>query len=230
MRRRAYVESHMPFPDGVRVALRWAGDTAAIRVGDTGTVDENPWIEQLGIPITCASSRSRFYGRPRGTVIGVFLNLSEVLELERSKNVEGIVIVAAHGRSEYAPTVPGHLPWITAFDVEHLGGNEIQPLHEASPPLKAAINGLSMLAVLNQGLIDSRERSESVQTLTFLRDRGIRLEPDGLMVEALRNGWGGTGPEDLRQIAINLNNGKKLRFEKRIRPERLEEWARAEDE
>ncbi len=47
------------------------------------------------------------------------------------------------------------------------------------------------------------------------------------MVEALRNGWGSTGPEDLRQIAIDLNRGKKLRFTTRIRPERLEEWAQA---
>ena len=89
------------------------------------------------------------------------------------------------------------------------------------------MEGLSGLAVSNQGLVDRRERSEVVQTLTYLRDHGVALEPDGLMVEALRNAWGGTGPEELRKIAIDLNKGKALHFSRRIRPERLEEWVRA---
>jgi hypothetical protein len=63
-----------------------------------------------------------------------------------------------------------------------------------------------------------------VQSLTYLLDHGVSLEPDALMVEALRNGWGGTGPEDLRKIAVDLNRGKALRFSKRVRPQRLEEW------
>ena len=83
------------------------------------------------------------------------------------------------------------------------------------------------MAVLNQGLIDRRERWAAVQALTFLRGRGVKLEPDGLMVEALRHGWGSTGPEDLRQTAIDLNKGEKLQFTTRIRPERLEEWAQS---
>jgi hypothetical protein len=185
-------------------------------------------LEQVGLPITCASRRSRFYGPARGTVIGALLNLSEVLEVERERdqNVEGIVVLAAHGPFRLG-SLPGHAPWVTAFDAECLGGNEIQRVPELSAPLKATVEGLSMIAVHNQGLVDCRDRWEAVQALTFLRARGVRLEPDGLMVEALRNSWGGTGPEDLRQIAIDLNNGKKLRFEKRIRPERLEEWVRA---
>src|ERR1700740_1295329 len=77
---------------------------------------------------------------------------------------------------------------------------------------KRTVPGLSDMAVLNQGLIDRRERWAAVQALTFLRGRGVKLEPDGLMVEALRNGWGSTGPEDLRQTAIDLNKGEKLQF------------------
>jgi hypothetical protein len=126
------------------------------------------------------------------------------------------------------PGASGHAPWVTAFSAECLGGNAIEPTPEASAPVKAAVEGLSDLAVCNQGLVDSRERSAVEQTLSFLRARGISLEPDGLMVEALRNDWGGTGPEDLRQIGVDLNRGKQLRFQKRISQERLEEWARAQ--
>ena len=63
-----------------------------------------------------------------------------------------------------------------------------------------------------------------------MRSRGFELDPDALMVEALRNEWGGTGPEELRQIALDLNKGKQLQFDKRrLRPERLDEWAATKD-
>lgn len=226
--RRAYVEGHVPFAEAFRIALRWAGDDAAIRVGDTGTVENNKWMEQLGIPITSASSRSRFHGLPRGSVIGAFLNLTEVLELERANYVRGIVVVPAHGKHKLLPTMSGHAPWITAFDVECLGGEPIAPLADASPPVRAVIAGLAGLAVSNQGLIDKRERSEAVQALSYLRSRGIPLDPDALMVEALRNRWGGRGAEDVREIAIDLNKGKRLRFDKRLAPQILQEWAEAQ--
>lgn len=104
-----------------------------------------------------------------------------------------------------------------------------EAVHEPGPrqSRRATVEGLSDMAVLNQGLIDRRERSAAVQALAYLRAHGVPLDPDGLMVEALRNGWGSTGPEDLRQIAIDLNKGKKLQFTTRTRPERLEEWAHA---
>lgn len=143
--RRAYVEGHVPFVDAFQIALRWTGNDAAIRVGDTSTVENNKWMERLGIPITSASSRSRFHGLARGTVIGAF-HLSEVLELERSDYVNGIVVVPAHGKHRLLSTTSGHAPWITAFDVECLGGNAIAPLTDASPPIKAAVRGLAGLA------------------------------------------------------------------------------------
>jgi hypothetical protein len=38
--------------------LLWAGDVAIIQVGDTCTVEDNPWMDGLGVPITCASTAS----------------------------------------------------------------------------------------------------------------------------------------------------------------------------
>ena len=164
-------------------------------------------------------------GSRRRTVIGAFLNLGEVLAVERREDVEGIVVIQAHGPLRYVKSAPSHAPWMTAFGVEPLTEQHVPATPEASAPLKAAVNGLWGLAIRNQGLSDKRERSEVVQALTYLRDRGIRLEPDGLMVEALRNEWGGQGPEQLHAIAVELAKGKNLKFDKRLRPERLEEWA-----
>jgi hypothetical protein len=41
MRRRAYVDSHVPKQDAARAALTWAGRNATRHVPDTGTVDDN---------------------------------------------------------------------------------------------------------------------------------------------------------------------------------------------
>lgn len=119
--RRAYVESHVPLREAVQTARQWAGANATIRVPDTSSVEENEWMAGLEIPISSSSSRSRFRGLPRGTVIGFCLDVSEVLEVERSRGVEGIVVVQAHGPVRYAEGVPSHAPWITAFDVETAG-------------------------------------------------------------------------------------------------------------
>ena len=73
MRRRAYVEGHLRFSDGLEKALRWAGEAATIHVGDTQTVTVSLWLEDLGIPITCASRRSRFYDLPRCVVCCAWL-------------------------------------------------------------------------------------------------------------------------------------------------------------
>ncbi len=85
-----------------------------------------------------------------------------------------------------------------------------------------------MVAVLNQGLIDSRERSAAVHALTYLRDHGHRLDPDQLATEALRREWPRQSPLELARIARDLNAGKKLRFQQRLRPEVLAEWVKDE--
>lgn len=224
---RAYIESHVPFDQAIQAALQWAGDSATIHAPDTASVDVND-LEEIGVPITVASTRSRLHGSPRGTVIGAFLNLKEVLAIERSRGVDGLVVIQAHGPVRYVPNVASHAPWVTAYEVERIAGEEIAHTPEAAPPIKAAIQGLTGIAVANQGLIDRRERSEAIHALTYLRDRGIALVPDAIMVEALRNNWGGTGPEEVHEIAVALRSGKTLRYDAhRLRPERLEAWAQS---
>jgi len=96
---------------------------------------------------------------------------------------------------------------------------------EASPAIKAMVDGISLLPVLNQGLIDSRERSMAVQALTYLRNHGHTLVPEQLAVEAIRRGWPGTSPLELANLAKQLNAGKRLRYGQRLNTSVLEEWA-----
>ena len=89
------------------------------------------------------------------------------------------------------------------------------------------VDGISLLPVLNQGLIDSRERSMAVQALTYMRGHGNTPVPDQLAVEAIRHGWPGTSPLELADLAKQLNTGKRLRYEQRLNTSVLGEWASA---
>ena len=236
--RRAYIASDEPFNRAVARALLWAGETATIHAPDTASIEEND-LDDYGVPVTCASRRSKFYGTPRGTVIATFLDLGQVLDVDRHgrprgvlpATVDGLMVVDAYGPQPYSKYGQHHSPWITAFDVELLAGEPVAPVAPAPAPLRAAIADLTNMAVRNQGLLDKqRERSEAIHALTFLRDKGFRLDPDALMVEALRNEWGGNGPEDLRAIAIDLNNRKNLQYNKgRLGADRLKRWAATTD-
>jgi hypothetical protein len=149
-------------------------------------------------------------------VIAWCLNLDEILDLERHSELNGLVAVRGH---------KNHAPWITAHDAELLGGEPVPHVPEATAAIKAMVHGISLLPVLNQGLIDSRERSMAVQALTYMRLRGHKLIPDQLVVEAIRRAWPGTSPLALADLAGQLNAGKRLRFEERINRATLAEWA-----
>lgn len=106
--RRAYIESHVPLREAVNLAKVWAGQNAVIHAPDTGAVDANEWLTRLGLRITAVSTKSRFHGSPRGSVIAFCLNVSEVLEVERTAGVESIAVVRAHGPIAHSPTVASH--------------------------------------------------------------------------------------------------------------------------
>lgn len=216
--RRAYVEAHVPLRKAFVAARRWAdGEVATLIAPSTSAVAAQPWLESSGVAIGTTSNRhSRFSARPHGAVIGWCLNLDEVLEIESRSSVSSIVAVQAHA---------SHAPWITAHNVGRLGGSDIAHVPEATKAIKAMVEGISLLPVLNQGLTDSRERFMAVQALTFMRAHGHELDPKQLIVEALRQGWPGVSPLEFAGLARDLNRGKRLRFQNRLDIRALQRWS-----
>jgi hypothetical protein len=149
-------------------------------------------------------------------VIAWCLSIEGVLEVEGNDRVAGIVVVRPS---------KSHAPWATAHDVEALGGDPLPRVPEATPAIKALVEGITGMAVLNQGLTDSRERAEAVQALTYFARHGHRLEPQQLVVEALRQRWPGSSPLELGHLARDINSGKRLRSGERIRSDVLARWA-----
>ncbi len=216
--RRGYIEAHCPLRDALTVARRWAGgEHTTLLAPSTSAVEAAPWLERVGISIgTVGNRHSRFTAQPHGVVIGWCLNLKEVLHTERRYDLDGVVLVRAY---------ESHAPWITAHHAQHVGGEVITAVEEASAAIKEMVKGLSMLPVLNQGLIDSRERSAAVQAMTYFHQHGHRLDPRQLVTEALRNGWPGDSPIELAELAQDIKAGKRRRYQQRLRPEVVAQWA-----
>lgn len=219
--RRSYIDSHCTLSAAFTFARRWAdGALLSVLAPSTSAVEDSPWLEGSGIPIgTVGNRRSRFSARARGIVIAWCLDLGELLDLENTVGIDGTILVAA-GKE--------HAPWITARHAVHIGGEPVPAVDEAPPAIKATVEGLSRNAVLNQGLIDSRERSAAIQALTYLRNHGHRLDPAQLTTEALRREWPRQSPLELAQIARDLNAGKRLRFQHRLTSDALARWAQGD--
>lgn len=215
--RRGYVEAHLPLKDSFRAAVEWLEGKPTLIAPSTGVIETAGWLESAGIPLGTTSNRhSRFGARPRGAIMAWCLHLDEILDLESHDEVDSIVVVRAHAT---------HAPWVTAHAVDHVAGETIERVSEASPAIKAMVEGLSLLPVLNQGLTDSRERAMVVQALTFMHARGHKLVPEQLVVEAIRNDWPRQSPLQLADLARSISQGRRLRFQTRLRTELLEEWA-----
>lgn len=215
--RRAYVEAHMSLSDAFRVAARWAGTVDTIIGPSTRAIEASPWLEHAGARLgTIGNRHTRFTARPAGLTIAWCLHLDEILDLEHRNHLSGLIAVRASTDLR---------PWVTAHEAEHLGGEVLKPVPEAGPAIKAMVEGITGIAVSNQGLIDPRERSEAVQALIYFHDRGHELNPSQLIVEAIRNGWPGNAPVELSQLARDITAGKRLRYQRRLRPEILVEWA-----
>lgn len=215
---RAYVEVHCPLAESFKLARRWAGSgTTTLIAPSTSAVTASPWLEDTGVPIGTSGNRhSRFTARPRGTVIAWCLHLDEILDLEHGRDVDAMVLVRAFDQ---------HAPWVTVHSAEHLGGEVVPAVPEASPAIKAMVEGISLLPVLNQGLSDSRERSMAVQALTYFHRHGHHLDGAQLVTEALRNGWPRQSPLELARLAKEITAGAQLRYQQRLVPEVLAEWA-----
>ncbi|WP_019872978.1 hypothetical protein [Sporichthya polymorpha] len=217
--RRAFIAANVRLDESFSIAADWAAHALTVIAPSTSAVEAERWLENAGVPIGVSSRKhSRFTARPQGTVIAWCLSLKDLLELECKRGVEEVVLVRGHDE---------HAPWITAHGVECLAGSPVAAVPEASAAIKTMVEGVTTLAVQNQGLVDQRERAGVAEALTYFRQRGHTFDPAQLVVEAIRQGWPGSDALEIAELATSVNAGKQLRFEQRFRPEVIAEWEQA---
>lgn len=239
---RAYVASSVPNEDGVQIALRWCLERTGndyrkvnLRVPTRRVVAMNPALQQLeraGVAISAESHRGI-----RHTVAGPMIVLAPSLESLCAAEDEGfttaLVVVGAYGppepdtrRSSGSSESTGLLPWVSAFNPEHLAGTQIQPRTPifTDPVLDQAMDSFTSSINSSSGLTDSRDRSRVTDGLTKLRSSGHSFDPDKLLASALALNWRGTAAWDLKVLAKEINAGVRKRVRDTYRPDIIQYW------
>ncbi|ALV47208.1 hypothetical protein MB46_18630 [Arthrobacter alpinus] len=120
----------------------------------------------------------------------------------------------------------GCQPWVTAFNPLHLGGPVIQNKSPmvADRVVAVALDYFTGTINSSTGLSDSRDRSTVIEGLTKLRKVGHDFDPNDLLAGALAKNWRGDAAVQLRDVAAEINAGKRKQFTPRLRPEIVEIW------
>jgi hypothetical protein len=175
--RRAYIDPHVDLPESFRLARIWAGTVGPVSVvgPSTSAIDASPWLAKTGLPIDVTSNRgSRYSARPGvGTVIGWCLGLDDILRLERRAELDGLVVVRGYKE---------HAPWITAHEVGLLGGEPVEPVPEATGPIKAMVDGLSVLPIGDVNPTWPHRDGGSWPQLSCVRGCGLLGQPQKMQV------------------------------------------------
>jgi hypothetical protein len=115
-------------------------------------------------------------------------------------------------------------PWVTSTQPEVLGdSSEWQNL---SPDLDTlvveALKALTRTVNHSNTIAAGFEKDHVVSVLLALHDAGVPLEADAMQGWALAHGWSGKNPERLAQYVRDINNGKRPRARRVLRPDYIE--------
>ncbi|MHA7303847.1 hypothetical protein ACX80E_01140 [Arthrobacter sp. TMN-49] len=177
--------------------------------------------------------RGKMADLPSGPVLMYRPLDSNLWALENKRMPSAVAAFGITGPEHYADRfgledMVGCQPWISAFKPLHLGG----PLIQAKDPIVAdrvvavALGYFTGAINSSTGLTDSRDRSTVIEGLTKLRKAGHEFDPNDLLAGALAENWRGDAAVQLRDVAKEINSGKRKQFSSRLRPEIVEIWRR----
>lgn len=83
-----------------------------------------------------------------------------------------------------------------------------------SPLVLEALKAITMRTNLSSGLAHPNDKAAAVQMFEILHNANESLDPNEIYSWSLRNGWNSEGAEDLRDVAVGVNNGKRHRIDR----------------
>lgn len=176
-------------------------------------------------------SRGKITSLPSGPVL-VYRPQPETLwQIEEGHCPEAIVAAGITGPENHRRTFSperrvGAQPWVTAYKPEHLGGPAIEAKEPIVPDpiawvaLKTFTNSINS----STGLSHSSDHSLVVDGLTKLRAAGHTFDPDDLLAGALALNWKGSTAVELRDLARELNSGKRKRYRPILKANIIKIW------
>jgi hypothetical protein len=117
--------------------------------------------------------------------------------------------------------------WAAAVQPELLLGAEERPVRAIIDPV--VVEGLKSLTLMvnhSNNLAGALDRRDAVAVLTTLHRGGHRLDAEAIYSWALANGWPGRGAERLREMALKIASGVRMRTGTRDNPLRSDALVR----
>ncbi|MEV7132135.1 hypothetical protein AB0N24_04520 [Arthrobacter sp. NPDC093128] len=152
-------------------------------------------------------------------------------EVETKRSTSAVAALEIAGPEHYQRSVGtedivGCQPWVTALKLVHLGGPTIKVKEPIllDPVVAAAVDAFTDLINSSTRLSDSRDRSTVLDGLTKLRKAGHHFDPEDLLAGALARNWRGDAAVQLKDLASEVNAGKRKRFTEQLRSDVVENW------
>jgi hypothetical protein len=226
--------------EDLKRAIEWCHGQAGgnlrligIQTGSRSDIEDEPLLGLLvrhGASLH-VNSRGKVTSLPPGPVL-VYRPQPETLwQIEEHGAPSAIVAVGITGPSHFrrmlASTKPvGAQPWVSAYLPVHLGGPVIEPRTPVIPDpvvweaLKSFTNSINS----STGLSHSSDRSVVTEGLMKLKATGHSYDPDDLLAGALALNWRGSSAVELRDLAREINAGKRKRYRPMLRSNIVEIW------
>ncbi|MEQ4567238.1 hypothetical protein [Paenarthrobacter sp. CAP02] len=204
-----------------------------IQTGHEDDLDDEPLLAAFvaeGAKVY-TDSRGKVGALPSGPVLMYRPHAAHLWEVETKRSTAAVAAYEItgpehHQRSIGTEEMVGCQPWVTAFKPIHLGGPTIKVKEPILPdPVVAAdMDTFTDLINSSSGLSDSRDRSTVLDGLTKLRKANHHFDPEDLLAGALARNWRGDAAVQLKDLAAEINAGKRKRFAERFRPDIVDTW------
>lgn len=77
-----------------------------------------------------------------------------------------------------------------------------------------ALEAITRRINISTGLVYPNDKECTVELLTFLKNKGINLEPNRIYDWCIENGWKDRHAKDLKEVVEKINSGHRYRFKK----------------
>lgn len=139
---------------------------------------------------------------PGNIIIGIYVTEEMLDQIDTVRNASAIIIVPWH--------MDDLRVWMKTWNTEPIGGIREQPgVLIGDPRVMQALNGIVVSPPT--GLLHDLDRKRAIENFRKLKKEGISFEPDNLKAWALQNKWGPTAANELRRIASDVLEGKRIR-------------------
>ncbi|GAB4001491.1 hypothetical protein GCM10029992_37180 [Glycomyces albus] len=95
----------------------------------------------------------------------------------------------------------------------------------ADPVVRQAMATFTHTTNHGRTILDRRDKSRVIDGLmNHLRPNGHQFDPNDLLAAALHDGWRGSGALELRNLATEINNGKRKQVREKFTSDILAMW------